>query len=255
MAQLQLRPHSVGDIIDASFTVYRKRFGPMIAVCLLLVFIPFVVSLIGGCTTANATTSCDTAIGWIGNIASEFGMVVASAATILAAAEAYAGIPSDWRQSAAAGLRRIIPIIVLTVVAAVLMTIGFVIVLIPGIFLAVSFAVATPALMIERVGPIESLKRSWRLATGERWRLFGAGLSMIIIAGIVFGILALIVYFALSGLAELGEGDASYYVQQVVTLLSIPLTAAVGAVLYVDLRVRKEDLDSAELGALLSRVD
>ena len=255
MAQLQLRPHSVGEIIDASFTVYRKRFGPMVAVGLLLVFIPFVVSLLGGCTTAANTTSCDSAIGWIGNIASQIGVVVASAGATLVAAGAYAGIPPDWRQSAAAGLRRLIPIIVLTVVSVVVIIIGFALILVPGIFLATSFAVVTPALMIERVGPIESLKRSWRLATGERWRLFGAGLSMIIISVIVFGIIAVIVYLALSGLTGLSDGDTSYYVQQIMTLLSIPLSASVGAVLYVDLKVRKEDLNSAELGALLSRVD
>ena len=255
MAQLQLRPHSVGDIIDASFTVYRKRFGPMIAVGLLLVFIPFVVSVIGGCTTVAATTSCDSAIGWIGSIASQIGTIVASAGATLIAAGAYAGMPPDWRQSAAAGLRRIIPIIVLTVVAVVTIGVGSVFILVPGIFLAVSFAVATPALMIERGGPIESLKRSWRLASGERWRLFGAGLSMVIIAAIVFGVVAAIVYLVLSGLAGMSAGDASYYITQIITLLSIPLTAAVGAVLYVDLKVRKEELDTAELGALLSRVD
>ena len=255
MAQLQLRPHSVGDIIDASFTVYRKRFGPMIAIGLLLVFIPFVVSVIGGCTIEGAATACDSAIGWIGNIASQIGMAVATAGAVLVAAEAYAGTPSDWRQSAAAGLRRLIPIVVLTVVLIVLIGIGFVLILVPGIFLATSFAVATPALMIERVGPIDSLKRSWSLATGERWRLFGAGLSMIVISIIVFGIIAAIVYLALSGLIGLSDGDTSYYVQQITTLLSIPLSASVGAVLYVDLKVRKEDLDSAELSALLSRVD
>ena len=65
----------------------------------------------------------------------------------------------------------------------------------------------------------------------------------------------MIVYLVLSGLAGMSDGDTSDYVTQILTLLSIPLTAAVGAVLYVDLRVRKEDLDTAELGALLSRVD
>ena len=97
MAQLQLRSHSVGDIIDASFTVYRKRFGPMIAIALMLVFIPFVVGVIGGCTITELQTSCDTAIGWIGQIASQIGMVIAAAAAMLVAAEAYVGTSSDWR--------------------------------------------------------------------------------------------------------------------------------------------------------------
>ena len=255
MAQLQLRPHSVGDIIDASFTVYRRRFGPMIAIALMLVFIPFVVSVIGGCTSNAAQISCESAIGWIGNIASQIGIVVASAGAMLVAAQAYAGISSDWRQSAAAGLRRTIPILVATVVVVIVVIVGLVLVLVPGIFLAVSFAVFTPALMIERVGPMESLGRSWRLVSGERWRLLGAGLAMIIISVIVFGIIGVVIYFVLSGLAGLSDGDASYYSQQITTLLSVPLSAAIGAVLYVDLRVRKEDLDTAELTALLSRVD
>ena len=38
----------------------------------------------------------------------------------------------------------------------------------------------------------------------------------------------------------------------VVTLLTVPLSAAVGTVLYVDLRVRKEGLETAELAAQLS---
>ena len=255
MAQLQLRPHSVGDIIDASFTVYRKRFGPMIAVALMLVFIPFVVGVIGGCTITDLQTSCDTAIGWIGQIASQIGTVIAAAAATLVAAEAYAGTSADWRPSAAAGLRRIVPIVVATVVVAVAVAIGFVLVLVPGIFLALSFAVFTPVLMIERVGPMESLGRSWRLVTGERWRLLGAGLSMIIISVIVLGIIGFVLYLVLSGLGGLSEGDASYYTQQIVTLLSIPLSAAVGAVLYVDLRVRKENLDLEGLSSLLARRD
>ena len=102
---------------------------------------------------------------------------------------------------------------------------------------------------------MESLGRSWRLVTGERWRLFGAGLSMILISVIVFGIIGFVLYLVLSGLGGLSEGDASYYTQQIVTLLSIPLSAAVGAVLYVDLRVRKENLDVEGLSSLLARRD
>ena len=172
MAQLQLRPHSVGDIIDSSFTVYRKRFGPMIGIALMLVFIPFVVGVIGGCTITELQTSwpsCDTAIGWIGQIASQIGMVIAAAAAMPVAAEAYAGTSADWRPSAAAGLRRIIPIVVATVVVTVAVAIGFVLVLVPGIFLAVSFAVFTPVLN-DREGRADGEPRTV-LAPGHRGTL------------------------------------------------------------------------------------
>lgn len=255
MAQLQLRPHGVGDIIDASFTVYRRRFGSLIAVAASLCVIPFVVSLIGGCTLdEQGFATCDSAVGWIGHVATAIAQIVAGAAGILIAAEAYADRSSDWRRSAAAGLRRAVPIIAALIVVGVTVGIGIVLLVVPGVFLVVSFAVVLPALMIERVGPIASLRRSWNLVSGERWRLFGVGLVLIILVTIVMVIIGIIVGLILSRLID--GGDAGYSTQQLVSvLLGAPVSASIGAVLYLDLRVRKDDLDSAELSALLSRID
>lgn len=290
MAQLQLRPLGVGEIVDASFTVYRKRFGPMVAIALVLVFIPFLVSLVGGCSLGDTgSVTCSSAIGWLGYIVSSIGSIVATAAAVLVAAGAYAGVPSDWRLATRVGIRRILPIVGSTIVAGLLIFSPFVpglvlmllalfgadgesagledlifsagiavgglalaiLAIVPSIILAISFAVVWEALMVERTGPMESIKRSWRLVSGERWRLFGAVLLMVIIGAIVFGIMWLVLFLILSGLG-MSEEIASYVVQQVVTLLSIPLTAAVGTVLYLDLRVRKESLDTERLGAALA---
>ena len=253
MAQLQLRPLGVGEIVDTTFTVYRRRFGPMFTIALVLVFIPFLVSLVGGCSLdAGGTTTCTSPIGWLGYYVGVIGTVVAGVAAVLVVAEAYADVPSDWRRATRIGVRRTIAIIAATIVAVVLIAIGFVLVIVPGIFLAVSLAVVWEALIIEGIGPMESIKRSWRLVAGERWRVFGAGLLVIIIAIIVFGILSAVIWFILSPVLGMSGGMAGYLVQQVSTLLSIPLTAALGTVIYLDLRVRKESLGTAELAAALS---
>ena len=253
MAQLQVRPLGVGEIIDASVTIYRERFGSMISIALLLVFVPFVVSLIGGCTLDEVTGApiCTSPIGWLGSIASWVGNLVAIAAATLVAAEAYADIPSDWKRSAMAGLRNIVAIVVAAAVVGVAVTAGFIALIIPGIFLLVSFAVYTQALMLEDFGPIQSMRRSWRLASGERWHLLGAGLALTIITIIVLGIIGGALYGVFAGLASLDPGDARNIAQQIATLLSIPLSAAVGTVLYVDLRARKEGFEAEELATLL----
>ena len=226
----------------------------MIAIAAVLVFIPFLVSLVGGCSLGEAgSVTCSSPIGWLGYVVSSIGSIVASAAAVLIAAGAYAGVPPDWRLATRVGIRRLLALIVSTIVAGVLIAIGFVLVIVPGIFLAVSFAVVWEALMIEGIGPMESIKRSWRLVAGERWRLFGAGLLMIIIAAVVFGIISVVLFLILSGLGMSSE-SAGYLVQQVATLLSIPLTAAVGTVFYLDLRVRKESLDTEGLAAALAEV-
>jgi hypothetical protein len=253
MAQLQLRPLGVGEIVDATFTLYRRRFGPMFSIALVLVFIPFLVSLLGGCSLdAGGTTTCTSPIGWLGYIVGTIGSIVASVAAMLVAAEAYAEVPSDWRRAMRIGVRRTVAIFVAGIAAGVLIAIGFVLLIVPGVFLAVSFMAVMGALIVEGMGPIASISRSWRLVAGERWRVFGAGLLVIIIAIIVFGVASAVVWFILSSGLGVSGGMAGYLVQQVSTLLSIPLSAAVGTVIYLDLRVRKESLGTAELAAALS---
>ena len=252
MAQLQLRPLGVGEIVDATFTVYRRRFGPMIAIALVLVFIPFLVSLVGGCTLDSGSITCTSPIGWFGYLAGIVGSTVASAAAILVAAEAYTDVSSDWRRAMRIGVRRTLEIILLWIMVGIPIAIGFVVLIIPGIFLAVSLAVVWGALIIEGIGPMESIKRSWRLVAGERWRVFGAGFLVIILIVIVIGIASAVIALILSSGLGVSGGMTGYLVQQVATLLSIPLTAALGTVIYLDLRVRKESLSADELAGALS---
>ncbi|MDE0139775.1 MAG: hypothetical protein OXM57_03825 [bacterium] len=253
MAQLQLRPLGVGEIVDATFTVYRRRFGPMLAIVLVLVFIPFLVSLVGGCSLdSGGTTTCSSPIGWLGYYAGVVGSLVAGVAAILVAAEAYADVPSDWRSAMSAAIRRIVAIIAATIVAGILLAIGFVLLIIPGIFVLVSLAVVWEALIIEGIGPMESIKRSWRLVSGERWRVFGAGVLVIVLMAIVVGVISAVIALILSAGLGVSGGMTGYLVQQVASLLSIPLTAALGTVIYLDLRVRKESLSTDELAAALS---
>lgn len=253
MAQLQLRPLSVGEIVYDSFTVYRRRFAPMVAVALVLGSIPFLVSLVGGCTIdAGGSNTCTSPIGWLGWLVSIIGMGVASVAVSLVAAEAYVDVPSGWRRATWIGVRSTVTIFVAALVFGVLVGIGFLILIIPGIFLWVSFAVIWEALIIEGLGPIESMKRSWRLVAGERWRVFGAGLLTTFLGIIVLMIVVTVIFLILSPGLGVSDGVASYLVEHVAIVLAMPLHAAVTTVIYLDLRVRKESLSTDELAVTLS---
>ncbi|WP_420614078.1 hypothetical protein [Candidatus Spongiisocius sp.] len=54
MAQLELRPLGVGEIVYDSFTVYRRRFAPMVAVALVLGSIPFLSAWSGAAPSTRA---------------------------------------------------------------------------------------------------------------------------------------------------------------------------------------------------------
>ena len=255
MAQLQLRPLGVGETIDATLSLGRRRFGPMLMVALVLAVIPFVLTLIGGChvntSQMGQPVDCGT-LGWIGNAAFWVATVVAAVVSTLVAAGAYADVAPDWRGAARFGLQNIWPILAATIVFGVTMVVGFIVLIVPGIILLISFGFYDAALMIERTGPMQSLGRSWRLVSGERWRIFLAVLVFVIIVITVFVIIGLVLSFLLSGLLGASNNFAVYLSGQTVGLLAIPLNAAFTAIVYLDLRVRKEHLDKEGLAAQLS---
>jgi len=78
--------------------------------------------------------------------------------------------------------------VAVSVILGIIIPIGFVFLLVPGIFLAVSFQFAVFAVGVEDHGPISALGRSWELATGNRWRLFGLLLIVAVLTGIGSGV-------------------------------------------------------------------
>ena len=72
-----------------------------------------------------------------------------------------------------------------SLVLSIVIPIGLVMLLVPGIFLAVSFQFALFAIGVEDCGPIAALRRSWELATGNRWRLFGLLLLVFVIGAVM----------------------------------------------------------------------
>src|SRR5690606_31053459 len=56
---------------------------------------------------------------------------------------------------------------------------GLMLFIIPGIFLALAWALALPAAVDRDLGAVEALNESFRLTTGHRWGLFGLYLALL----------------------------------------------------------------------------
>lgn len=68
---------------------------------------------------------------------------------------------------------------VANVIVGVLVVIGFVLLIVPGIFLLVSLIFTQVYVAVEGEGPIEALSSSWSLASGDRLALFLLGLVVV----------------------------------------------------------------------------
>lgn len=110
------------------------------------------------------------------------------------------------------------------------------------VYAGVAWIVAPAVATLEPVGALQALRRSWFLASGNRWRIIGLQLLLLILN------IVLTALFSLVFLSELiGEPTVRFVLQQTVTIAAniawAPIQWATVAVLYFDLRVRKEALD------------
>lgn len=123
-----------------------------------------------------------------------------------------------------------------------------------GIGLYVAWSLAVPALLLEDLRGTSALGRSYRLVRGRFWPVVGVfALAWIIaflvqsVVGVVFGLIpGLAVGGGILGGAEGASGGA--LLSDIVTgslaqTLVTPFTAAVIAIVYFDLRVRREGFD------------
>lgn len=86
-------------------------------------------------------------------------------------------------------------LIVAEILSGIAVGIGFVFLVVPGLFLLVSFLFTPVVVAVEDRGPIEALSRSWNLAAGNRWQLFAIGVVVFFIYFIIsipFAILSVI---------------------------------------------------------------
>lgn len=123
-------------------------------------------------------------------------------------------------------------------------------------YLSIKFSVASPAMVLENLGVFAAIGRSWSLTRGNFWRLFGINILTAIItfmvAGIFVGIAdALGAIFIVVGSSSpedvIASLNTTYILIMVMStiaqLLILPFTSSVNALLYIDLRMRKEGLD------------
>ena len=127
----------------------------------------------------------------------------------------------------------------LAVVAVILGLVGFLFVL-PWAFL--SLALVAPAIVLEGLGPIAGIRRSFHLVDRARLRTLGLWFLMGIITsllGLVFSIVFLASFVA--------EPTVRSVLQAAATIasgaISAPLLFGALVILYYDLRVRKEAFD------------
>jgi hypothetical protein len=132
-----------------------------------------------------------------------------------------AATPYIWSVAAAA------------ILAGIAITIGLILIIVPGLWLITIWAVIIPVIVIERTGALASFGRSRQLVRGHGWHVFGTLVLVFVILLVVEFILGLI-FAALplvlrSGLGTVISGTlVAPFLALVVTLIYYRLTGSNG---------------------------
>jgi hypothetical protein len=264
---LQIRPNTISQTIDAVFKIYLERFVPLIAI-VAVVTVP--ILLVQGIVNLSLFESIDAAdpeeittfsdfwdVFAPGDLAASFGLgllswvagALASGAVVVVVADAYLGRTTTWQEALQRALRHLGPLLIGSLLFGLGVAAGLVAFLVPGIILAVGWSVFGPAVVVENIGGAQALGRSWQLTRGRRWPVLGAFLVMFIIAAIA----GTIISSAFGGADDFTLLDV--IVGLVANVLTGPLAAVTAGVLYIELRARNESFDRLLLSAELSRPD
>ena len=249
-----LRPLTVGEILDTSFSLYRRHFGALATVALVCTGIPLVLRLF---LEASGGFLVNIPLGLLYGLTLVVLNLVATAATVFIVSESYLGQPLSARDA----LRRSTPYIGRILICSLLMTVvvglGFILLFVPGVILAVGLALAIPAVVLEpRTSASGALSRSWELTRGSRWRIFGLGVTLLVLLYVpvvaLGGLFALLVpqSAGMFGGASIGMVGV-LAVGGIVQMFIYPLFYCVLTVTYYDLRVRKEGFDLELLASTL----
>ena len=251
----QLRPLSVGEILDAGFRLFRHRFGTLV-LCVLVPIVPLYIlgTLIVGSTDPNAfdvnapsSSDATAAVGQLlDRLLASVAAALAVAACFKAISAAYLGERAGVGDSLRYSLGRLLPLIVAYFALVLILLLSFVALIIPFFYMAVRLSMTFPALVCEKAGPFAAIRRSWQLTRGNWWRVFGTLLVVVLlmlVLSIALGLVLGGVLLSSESLGELAFAALATLVDVLIAAVTFPLWAAILTVMYYDLRVRNEGFD------------
>jgi hypothetical protein len=231
----------IDDVIVRSWTILSRHFLTfvfLVGIAQLLPLLLKVTGLVNQTAPDMSTILTAGAIGLLSFILSTF----AQAIVIYAAFQDLRGQPVNAMESVRQGFSRVIPVIFASIFMGIVVGLGFLLFVIPGLIALAALAVVVPACVVERLGPMESISRSRDLTTGHRWPILGVGVAWLVIGFMVVGS----VQAALPANPPLPRE----LVQWIWQVLAGSFTSVYAAILYHDLRAVREGIGIDEIASV-----
>jgi hypothetical protein len=264
---IPLRPLGIGELLDGTFSTIRRNPRATVGLAAVLVTLQQVISLAVDLGTSGLPTQVgfgdDTAsiqdlIGGFGGISGALvsaviGAVLTGMLVVVVSEDVLGrrvGAADVWRRIRP----RLWPLLLAAAIAGIVPYIGLVFLLVPGLILWALWALTTPALVLEGLGPFAALRRSAQLAWPALTRVWSVRALSVLMGLLIQALIAL--PFGLIGVLIVVASDSEPGTAATIAILAVevlggilagmvtaPFLAGVLALLYIDRRMRAEGLD------------
>lgn len=241
-------PASIGGVLDNGFKLLKASFGKVVG-----------ISILANLTSQLPGAAMMTSLDVDGTPQGGMGVLIVVLIAMLFSIIFYGAIVGRMHavhanreltvgESMALGLSCMLPLVGLFLLYGLAVTAGSILLLIPGVILAVSLMFAPYIVVIDRAGILDSLKQSHKLVWGYWWRTTAivsvAGIIVMVcyvLVGLVVGIAVAVNPNAIGAGTSVSEIALTGLLGGVVT----PIFYALSLSVFYDLRLRREGHDLA----------
>lgn len=245
------RQMSVGRVFQRAFSAIALNPAVILGLALLIGALPgllmsylFVSLGLGSPTTIQPGSASFRTLMGATFVSSIIGFVISAlvqGALTRAVVSANEGRRATFGECLSAAIRVLLPLIGLSILWAFGVAFGFMLLIVPGIILLMMWAVAVPALVVERDGVFAAFRRSSELTKGSRWKIFALCIVLLVIywlLSVVVGLVGLGMYSPSTAAA--GLSIANLLGSVIVGTIFNMLWGTIQPSLYVELRQAKE---------------
>jgi hypothetical protein len=132
-------------------------------------------------------------------------------------------------------VHKLLPLLAASIITGILIGVGLVLLVVPGIIFAIMFSLAIPSIIIENVGVADSLSMSRKLVSNRWLKTF----AFFIIIGVIILFVAVIAIFVAGPFGAFGS-LAKNMVNSIVTAFAGPVVPIAVTVYYYSMKGRKQ---------------
>jgi uncharacterized membrane protein YjgN (DUF898 family) len=266
LADATVARFEIGRVVKRTFDVIRDNFWSFALLSLLPGLASAVADRVGrrlgGDSTPSFPADDSVVVLVIAVVVYLLSWLVLQAVVVHAAMATLNGRRLAFADSVAAGFKPIVPMALISAVATIGVIGGLVLLVVPGIIVALMWFVALPVCIVEHPGVIGSLNRSRELTQGHRLQVLGVCILYFIVAvigSIVVGVLiGAVIGFAMgvSGASpDAISGAASGILAQMLgkvieAVMFLGIGSSLVAAVYCELRQIKEGVGPEALAAV-----